>query len=231
MKRFVAFILAALILLCASALADNELNVSGRGTVMLEADRAEISLGISLAGTDLTELQREMNQTVEDICAALEAQGVAEKDISTNYLYIYPQYDYSQEISTVVGYSLNNNLTIATDDIDMVGTLIDAAFAAGANSFDSLNFSVKDKTTAYDSALKLAVSDAIEKANVIADASGVQLKGIVAIDETGDAYDYSNNTSSAQIEYASADSAAAGTTVRAAQIAVTANVKITFEID
>lgn len=228
MKRIISFVLAMLMLF-AVALADNELEVSGNGTVMVEADRAEISLGVSLVGTDLAELQREMNQTIEGICAALEAQGVAKKDISTNYLYIYPQYDYSQEIPTVVGYSLNNNLTIATDNIDAVGTLIDAAFAAGANNFDSINFSVKDETTAYHSALALAVQDAMDKSKVIADAAGVQIKGIESIDESGNSYSYSN--SSAMQEYATADSAGAGTTVRAAQIAVTANVVIKFEIN
>lgn len=231
MKRIFALILAALMLLCGTALADTELEVNGNATVLVEADHVEISLGVYMVGTDLTEMQQKMNQTIANICTALEAQGVAEKDISTNYFYIYPQYDYSEYFAKVVGYSLNNNLTIATDEIDTVGTLIDVAFAAGANSFDSINFSVKDETAAYHTALELAVQDAMDKAKVIAKAAGVQIKKIESIDETAATYGYADNGSSERMEYATADSAATGTTVRATQIEVSANVKITFEVN
>ena len=55
-------------------------------------------------------------------------------------------------------------------------------------------------------------------------------EGIISIDESGaDGYSYSN-ASGAKMEYVSADMAAVGTSVHAAQIAVKADVKISFEI-
>lgn len=228
MKKIVAFVLAAAMMLCGCALADSVLKVSGNAVVMVEADVASITLGVSMVGPDLTELQQSVNNTVADICAALEAKGVAQKDISTNYLHIYPQYDYSSDIAQMVGYSVNNSLLITTESIEDVGALIDAAFAAGANSFDSISFSVKDETPARNQALEIAVKSAFEKAEVIAKASGRAIEGIISIDETESSYNYSSNATEAAKEYAVAD--AAGTTVRAAQIAVAANVQITFEI-
>ena len=230
MKKIIAIALVVAALLCASAFAESVLNVSGKGVVMVQADMVSIALGVSMVGADLTELQQNVNNTVADICAALEALGVNEKEISTNYLHIYPQYDYSQDIAQLVGYSVNNSLQITTESIDGIGAMIDAAFAAGANSFDSITFSVKDETEARNQALEIAVQNAFDKAEVIAGASGKAIEGIIAIDETGSAYDYSNNTSAVAKDYMAAEAAGAGTTVRAAQIAVSANVKITFEI-
>ena len=76
----------------------------------------------------------------------------------------------------------------------------------------------------------MAVQNAFEKAEVIAKAGGREIEGILSIDEGGNSYDYSNGVTGVKAEYASVDAAAAGTTVHAAQIAVTANVKISFEI-
>jgi len=230
MKRIIVFVLILSFLHSASAFAQSVLNVNGSGIVMVQADMASITLGVSKVGPDLTELQQDVNNTVNQICEALKEQGIPETDISTNYLYIYPQYDYSQDVAQMVGYSVNNNLLITTDNIDGVGALIDAAFAAGANSFDSLTFSVKDETDARNRALEIAVQNAFDKAEVIAAASGRAIEGIISIDETGNAYEYTNSASGAAKAYITEDAVAAGTTVRAAQVAVSANVKISFEI-
>ena len=230
MKKIILFVLMIALLLSGMAFAAT-MDVSGTGTVMVEADIVKISLGVSLIGKDLAETQQQMNQTVENVCKALMAQGVVEKDISTNYFYISPQYDYNavRGDEKLAGYSVNNSLSIVTESIDTVGALIDAAFAAGANSFDSIEFSAKDDTDAQNRALELAVQNAMGKAKVIAAASGKQLGEIVFIDAANAAYSYSNAGSMTE-EYAKAADTATGTTVRAAKLAVTANIKISYEL-
>ena len=232
MKRIFAALLAML-LLCGGALAEVEsLKVTGTGTVYVTADRASASLGVTMTGEDLGELQQQVNETVSAICAALQEAGLDEKDISTNYIYISPRYDYSGEMERMVGYSINNSLTITTDDIDSIGTYIDAAFAAGANTFDSISFSVKDESQAQTKALELAVEDAQSKAQVIAAAAGRELGGILTISQgSEDEYSYYNSTagSGMYMREASAMDGAA-TTVRAAQIRVNAQVQISYEL-
>lgn len=228
LKRICTLILAAM-LLSVSALAESVLNVNGSGTVMVEADTASISLGVSMMGEDLAELQQQVNQTVENICARLEASDVPKNSISTNNLYINPRYDYSRGAETFVGYSISHNLTIVTESIDQVGMLIDLAFEAGANSFDSISFSVKDETQARNAALELAVQNALDKAEVIAKAAGKTIEGIVSIDESGNTYDYYDGAV-APAEAYGINQDKVGTSVRASQIAVKANVKITFAI-
>jgi uncharacterized protein YggE len=131
----------------------------------------------------------------------------------------------------IVGYSVNNVLTIRTSKLDMIGTYIDAAFAAGANTFDSISFSVSDDTAARKQALELAVKDAQSKAETIATAAGKSLGSILTISE-GENTDYWSNTVSGGVAYARAENADAafGTTVRAAQVQVTAKVQITYDM-
>ena len=118
-----------------------------------------------------------------------------------------------------------------TADIENIGTYIDIAFAAGANTFDSISFSVKDDSAARKEALELAVQNAREKAEVIAMAAGKQLGEIEQISEASyQEYSYESNDG-ANIAYAK-EAAAAGveTTVRAAQVSVSAKVEISYEL-
>ena len=61
MKRIIALAMALAMLLGCGALAESTLNVTGSGTVYVAADRVSASLGISINGEDLGELQNQAN--------------------------------------------------------------------------------------------------------------------------------------------------------------------------
>lgn len=241
MKRVLLLCMALMMLLALPAQADEStLVVSGSGTVYMEADCVSATVGVELGGEDLTSLQQQVNATVQAVCEALEAAGLDEKSISTNQFYVSPRYDYDsgsgmfrgsgepQEL--IVGYTISNTLSIRTDDIDRIGAYIDAAFAAGANTFGSISFSVKDDTRARAQALELAVQDARAKAEIIAAAAGKQLEGIEQICEGG-VSSYAKNASATMWSYDGAVAeSAAGTTVRASQVVVSADIQITYEL-
>ena len=233
MKKMLLIALA--LLFCSSALADEgRLAVSGSGTVYLEADQVSATLGVMLSGKDLSKVQAEVNETVARVCEALESAGLEEKNITTNYIYVNPRYDYGSSRSDeqeLVGYTVNNSLLIITTDTDAIGRYIDIAFEAGANTFDSIRFSVQDDREARDKALELAVQDACRKAEVIAAASNRNIEGILEINEGSMNTSYNGASASDKLwTYTEAAAASVDTTVRAAQVSVNANVQIIFEI-
>ena len=232
MKRMLALI-AALALMCSfGALADGKLNVTGTGTVYMEADRVSVQMGVRLNGQDVALLQQQANETVKKICDSLENAGLDKKDISTANIYLYPQYDYSGEAEKIVGYTINNSLSVITSDIENIGNYIDIAFAAGANTFDSIQFSVKDDAAACKQALELAVKNAQEKAEIIAAASGKSLGGIEVISEGSQQDYYYAANDGMNVAYARAEATeGAATTVRAAQVSVSAKVEISYELE
>lgn len=231
MKKLLAIVLA-MMLLCGAALADeNRLTVSGTGTVNMEANQVSATLGVMLNGEDLSKVQAEVNETVNRICDALEAAGLNEKNISTNYIYVSPRYDYGSmgDEQELVGYTVSNSLSILTADTEAIGMYIDTAFAAGANTFDSISFSVQDDSEARDKALELAVQEAFRKAEVIAAAANRNIEGILEINEGNMNASYNNGAVSYKMALTEA-AGAADTAVRAAQVSVSASVQIIFEI-
>ena len=230
MKKVLSIVLAMLMLIGASALAEKTLNVTGSGTVYLDADIAYASLGVSYTGADLSVIQQQANETIEAVCQAMEEAGLDAKNISTDNINIYPMYDYSKNESKLTGYRIDERLSIHTEDIDALGAYIDAAFAAGANTFDSITFSVKDDSQAKKDALKKAVQDAREKAEVIAEASGEEIDSVITISENAQYSYYNRDTKAYTADIAPMAAEGSATPVRVAQINVSADVQISYRL-
>ena len=228
MKRIMALMMAlALALLGASALAeDGTLTVEGVGVVNVDADRATVSLSVRELGPDVMTAQGAVNSKMDAVIEALKEAGLATDAMSTGGIGIYPNYDYSDDAEKIVGYTAYNSLVFTVGDVDAVGTYIDAAFAAGANGLDYVEFSAAETGEAGDRALNLAVQSARKKAETMAAAAGVELGKIVEIrDKTEAGYAPVN-------AFATSEDAGKGTATQLlpAKQQVSACVYITFEI-
>ena len=233
-KLLVLLTCVALLALCAGpALAEGEgtkLSVSGNGTVLVESDLAIVTVGVREASADVLVAQATVNEKIAAIKQALLDAGVQETEINTDSINIYANYDYSDNTEVIVGYTANNSLSVRTTDIDNVGALIDAAFAAGANTLDNVQFTVQDDTQAREQALTMAVEDARRKADVLASAAGLQVASIERISEGGvSVYDSMRNYA-ADTVMAAKESGGAGTLVQAALVSVDAMVSMEFEL-
>lgn len=223
--------LAILALGTGAALADGTtLSVTGSGTVLVESDLAIVTVGVQETSKDVLEAQSTVNEKIAAIKQALLDAGVEESEINTDSINIYANYDYSDNTEVIVGYTARNSLSVRTTDMDNVGSLIDAAFAAGANTLDNVQFTVQDDTQAREQALTMAVEDARRKADVLASAAGLQVASIESISEGGvSVYDSMRNYA-ADTVMAANESGSAGTLVQAALVSVDAMVSMEFEL-
>ena len=230
-KMFVMLLcLAILALGTGAALAEGtKLTVSGSGTVLVESDLAVVTVGVREASTDVLVAQSTVNEKIAAIKQALLDAGAKESEINTDSINIYANYDYSDNTEVIVGYTANNTLSVRTTDIDNVGALIDAAFAAGANTLDNVQFTVQDDSEAREQALTEAVEDARRKAEVLAAAAGLQIASIESIAESG-VYTYDSMRNYAMMDEATTESGGAGTLVQAALVSVDASVSMEFEL-
>ena len=233
MKKMFAMLLclAVLALGTGAALADGTtLSVTGNGTVLVESDLAIVTVGVQETSKDVLEAQSTVNEKIAAIKQALLDAGVEESSINTDSINIYANYDYSDNTEVIVGYTARNSLSVRTTDMDNVGSLIDAAFAAGANTLDNVQFTVQDDTQAREQALTMAVEDARRKADVLASAAGLQVASIESISEGGvSVYDSMRNYA-ADTVMAAEESGGAGTLVQAALVSVDATVSMEFEL-
>ena len=230
-KMFVMLLcLAILALGTGAALAEGtKLTVSGSGTVLVESDLAVVTVGVREASTDVLVAQSTVNEKIAAIKQSLLDAGAKESEINTDSINIYANYDYSDNTEVIVGYTANNTLSVRTTDIDDVGALIDAAFAAGANTLDNVQFTVQDDSEAREQALTKAVEDARRKAEVLAAAAGLQIASIESIAESG-VYTYDSMRNYAMMDEATTESGGAGTLVQAALVSVDASVSMEFEL-
>ena len=116
------------------------------------------------------------------VIEACKKAGVDAKDIRTTNFSIWPNQQYGPDGQpTGTRYVVDNSVFVTVRDLDNLGDLLDSAVAAGANSINSIQFDVADKTEALKKAREEAVKDAKAQAQELADAAGVKLGEIQTI--------------------------------------------------
>ena len=233
MKKTFAVLTVLVLMLTAffcAASAETLITVNGTGETRVNADNALIVLGVSVRDKDVQKAQQMANEKIAAIRDALIALGVKEEHINTNYINIYAIYDYQDDQEVIRSYNAGSSLSIKVTDMDTVGAVIDAAFAAGANTLDGIEFYAEDTDDAEKAAMKAAVADARVKAEVLAEASGLTVTGIKTINE-GASYSFTNTVSDFAAGRGVTEEAKAyggETVVQAAKVVVSYTVSVTF---
>jgi len=153
--------------------------VGGKGEMTVTPDIATLSLGIESQKATVAEAQAEANEAMDKVMAALKDNGVAEKDIQTQYFRIRQRtkWDSMTEEEIVVGYQVTNRVSAGVRDVDKVGTIIDAVAEAGGElvRIEGISFSVEDPSAYYEELREEAMTDAEAKAKQLAELAGVTL--------------------------------------------------------
>ncbi len=186
MKMFLSLAIIFFCVLSSTALAAEErlptISVNGEGIVEASPDRATISVGVVSREKDPTKVQAENAKIASEIIRSVTSLGVEKKNIRTGNYSFRQIYTTDQNKRRVFqGYEINNTVTITVDDLNLVGKIIDSSLSHGANSIESLQFGIRDKSSLQSEALKLAVRDAKTKAEVVAAGLGKNIVGIRSV--------------------------------------------------
>jgi uncharacterized protein YggE len=178
----------AAILLAGPALADGpprQITVTGEGNVSAAPDLAWINVGVTHRAKTAQEAVAAMSAGMSAVTAELTAAGVAETDIQTGQLSLYPFYDDLNNTPTqkVLGYTASITVDVRVRDLDRTGAILDAVVSEGANTFGGIRFEMTDPAAAYAEARREAVADGRAKAELFADAAGVTLGHLVTLSE------------------------------------------------
>ena len=185
---FIAGLLATVLLvtmaLPVTAATAPTITVSGAGAVTAMPDMATVQLGVSTEDTNPTQALIRNNTAVEAVMTALRALGIADEDISTQHFSIHQRFSWTDGTSRVIGYTVSNTIIVTVYDLDLVGDVIGAGVANGANMSGGVRFGFTDASPLYLQALAIAAADARAKANTLAQALGTTVTGIVSVTET-----------------------------------------------
>jgi uncharacterized protein YggE len=153
----------------------NKLKVFGKGILSVKPDVAEVVFGVMTENIQLEVAQQENAKITQQVINSIEEIGVLPKNIQTQNYNIRPNYDYINGKQIFRGYEVSNNLKVLITNINSAGEVIDTAVKNGANTVSGINFIVSDQTKYYYEALRLATTDAQNKANVMANKLNARL--------------------------------------------------------
>ena len=162
----------------------NQVAVSGQGKVTYQPDLATIVLGVQVdKAVKPEDALNQLNNKIKNIVAAVKGQGIAPEDIVTQNYFLSPQYDYVNNVSTVGGYTANQQISVKIRDLqknsDKVSQVLAEAGKAGANQVLGITFNVSNLEDLKQQARALAIADANTKAVKLARVAGVRLGKIV----------------------------------------------------
>ena len=163
--------------------------VSGVGEASGVPDEAQVSAGVTVQAMTAEEALDQNTAAMERVFETLRQAGIEDRNIRTSNFSVNPQYEPYRENNPnppqIVGYQVTNQVTAIVEDLDNLGATLDALVRSGANQINGISFSISEPGTLEDQARRLAVEDAIGKAQTLALAAGVALGPIISIQESG----------------------------------------------
>lgn len=165
--------------------------VTGEGKVVAVPDVATFSFGVLTEANskDIGQLQTENTKKVNRVIESVKKYGVKAEDIKTEQYNLSPRYQYCGGNATVcppaqiVGYSINQNISVKIRDFKDIGNILSAVVAAGATNVSQLQFSIDDLEKIKNQARAKAIAQAKEQAKAVAKAGGFKLGKLLAVDE------------------------------------------------
>lgn len=168
---------------------DSTIVVVGNGRVDVAPDRAVVSTGVMVQEATAEAAMRACAEGMTRLMDVITRQGIPKERVQTSNVNLSPVYEQRKyeegRAPKIVGYQATNTVRIQIDDMNKVGTVLDAAVKAGANQSFGIGFELKDDSAQKREGLTRAVTAANLKAQTIAAALGVTLGAIVEVTESG----------------------------------------------
>jgi hypothetical protein len=156
------------------------LTFSGTGSIELHPDTASIALTAVSDDSSSQAALAATSQKMRAVIAALKGLttvSIADDDLQTGDISSYQDWDSPRT------WHASQTLTVTLHDVSQAGAVISAGNQAGADQVSGPSFSVKDQKEAYRTALRAALADARQKADVIAQAMGGSVAGVLSVSE------------------------------------------------
>ncbi|MCY4475663.1 MAG: SIMPL domain-containing protein [Chloroflexi bacterium] len=185
------------------------ITVQGAGVVTIPANIGVVELGVDVIADPLVDARSTAAAAMQSIIDAVKEQGVTDDQITTTRLNIRPERTWIEEEfdlgdgstgrrsrDVVIGYRVSNRVRIEIDvaetsedeNGDILSAVIDAAATAGGDNvrIDSISLRADQTSESVDEARKLAVADTLHRANLYAEAFGVEVGTLLSASESVD---------------------------------------------
>ena len=174
---------------------EHTISVAGYGEVASVPDAASFTYSVVETGPTVADAQAKATTKSNAIVAYLKEAGIEDKDVRTENYNINPQYEYKAQVctqfgcpggrQTIVGYEVNQAVTVKVRDTAKAGDVLSGIGTRGASNVSGLSFTIDQERQEElkAEARKKAIEDARSKAEKIAKSLGVSIDDVVAFNE------------------------------------------------
>jgi uncharacterized protein YggE len=160
------------------------ISVSSTATVKATPDEAVVDLTVRSESADSAAAFSRNATQMQAVLNALRVAGLDEKkDVQTTNVSLDQRVVNRGKANERQVFEASNSVEVTIHDLSSVGSVIDAAVRAGADSVNDIRFEVSNPNTVRTDALSRAVAGARAKADALAKAAGAQVVAVVSIDE------------------------------------------------
>ena len=211
---------------------ETTLSLTATGEVMREPDIAFIMSGVTTEAKTAGEAMEQNRSRMNGVMEALKDAGIPERNIQTSNFSLQPRYEYEKQENRsnrriLVGYQVSNQVTAKVTDLDNLGATLDALVEAGGNTFSGLRFALDDDSEARNEARRLAMLEAMSRAEIYAETAGYEIGRLVTINE----YENQNGPRPQMMMARSSDMAeSAPTPISGGEVGYSVQVNVTFEL-
>src|SRR3954451_23213595 len=167
----------------AAAPADAGVEVQGIGTATGTPDVLHVTVGVEAGAGTVGEALSAANDAAGKVLGALRKAGVADDDVQTRNVHLYPRYDGDGQ--DITGYTAGQDLALPLRHLDTAGATISAAVDAGGDAarLQGVSYELDDDAALRSKARELAYADARAKAEQYAKLTGRELGDVVLVRE------------------------------------------------
>jgi uncharacterized protein YggE len=172
-------------------------STSGTAIVKVDPDKVSVTIGVETNGATAAEASAANAELMEKVLAALRDLGIEDDQMSTGWYSVYPAYElrsppcieiYPQPPecnpkNEITGYTAHNSVTVTLDADEDIGSVIDAAVAAGATNVNGASFfvSTERQEEIRSGLIKEAIDNARSRADKAAEAVNMEITGVKSI--------------------------------------------------
>ncbi|WP_223789486.1 SIMPL domain-containing protein [Marinicella meishanensis] len=164
------------------ATATNTIQVMGVGQVKMLNTEGSINASVTTLSMDADVALTTNNAAVSNILMELSGVGIDGDDISTSMFNFRPKYRWNDSTYVFEGYEVTNGLQIKVKEVSAIGSVLNLLVDAGATRINSINFGSSVLADVHRVALEKATDDALAKATILANSTGVSLGPVIGID-------------------------------------------------
>lgn len=212
----------------APVISGTRLDVIATGEVSRVPDIARIGAGVVTTAPTATDALGQNARQMNAVTAALKRAGIAERDIQTSAINLYPDYRHDERGGNpqLIGYRASNEVNVRFRDIANTGKILDALVAVGANQINGPTLAIDKPEAALDEARTLALAAARARAEIYARAMGKKVGRILSVSEGGGGF-----TPYARGSVMKAEAGDAATQINPGEQMLAVTLSVSFELD